>query len=173
MKEEIYLNLSPSEKVIIKNCLYDLKCLCRDESFFIKPPKSSDISEGKRFAYPKEEEQNSISFQIKYEKVLTVKAKQILKTFKNKYIYYAIDDIISILLGDEKENLLTVLYSSMLWLHNNLCINFFDIWIGEIFIHEEKKKNRFLEEDLNYAKLLTLKLYYKTRLPFKKPETLW
>jgi hypothetical protein len=177
-----------SQEFFAQNCLYEERCLCGDESFFIKSPKSSDVSEGRRFAYPKEEERDSISFRIKYEKPLTRKAEYVLKSFKNKYIYYAIDDIITILSSDpkktlnpdEQKNLLTILYSSMLWLHNNLSINFFDIWIGEIYIHDKdkKKRNRFLENDNEHfqslaPRILTLKLYYKTRLPFKKPDPLW
>ena len=64
----------------------------------------------------------------------------------------------------------------MLSLHNNLYINFFDIWIDEIYIHETNKNNRFLKNDsknLQPLTQITLKLFYKTRLPFKKPDPLW
>jgi hypothetical protein len=163
-------------KMNCRHCLYEDRCLCNDESFFVKYPKSSDISEGKRFAYP--EEGYSKNFQIKSEKPLTIKAKLLLNSFKNKYIYYAIDDIKTILYSNpsEQDNLLTVLYSSMLSLHNNLYINFFDIWIDEIYIHETNKNNRFLKNDsknLQPLTQITLKLFYKTRLPFKKPDPLW
>jgi hypothetical protein len=74
----------------------------------------------------------------------------------------------------EKENLLAVLYSPILSLHNNLYINFFDIWIDDIFINENIKTNRFLKskEGQTFTQI-TLKLFYRTRAPFKKPESIW
>ena len=160
----------------MKPCLYDLRCRCNEELLFAKPIKPGGRSEGKPFPYPKKRYYKT--FQIKYEKLLTAKAKFVLNSFQNKYIYYAIDDILDILRSNpsERDDLLTVLYSSMLSLHNNLYINFFDIWIDEIYIDEIVKNNRFLKTDNKNSKSLTqitLKLFYRTRVPVKKPDTLW
>ena len=88
-------------------------------------------------------------FQIKYEKKLSSTAKAILNSFQNKYIYYAIDDILYLLKTNtiERNNLLALLYSPILSLQNNFSINFFDIWIREVYIEEPIKPNKFLTND--------------------------
>merc|ERR1712161_94302 len=59
---------------------------------------------------------------------------------------------------------------------NNFPIDFFDIWVDEVYINQESKVNKFLAEDssnfepFNY---ITIKLLYTTKLPVKKPEPLW
>jgi hypothetical protein len=75
--------------------------------------------------------------------------KFILNSFQNKYIYYAIDDILYLLKSNpiERDNLLAILYSPVLSLQNNFSINFFDIWIREVYIDEISKVNKFLTND--------------------------
>ena len=109
-----------------------------------KKRKLSTRSEGKPLQYPNE--MISKTFQIKYDKKLSSLAKFILNSFQNKYIYYAIDDILYLLKSNpvERDNLLALLYSPVLSLQNNLCINFFDIWIQEVYIDEISKVNKFL-----------------------------
>ena len=76
----------------------------------------------------------------------------------------------------EKNNLLEILYLPVLSLQNNFSINFFDIWIHEIYINETSKDNKFITnnsqnpEQLSY---ITIKLLYKTKVPIKKQESLW
>jgi hypothetical protein len=67
-------------------------------------------------------------------------AKLILNSFQNKYIYYAIDDILYSLKSNpiERDNLLAILYSPVLSLQNNFSINFFDIWIREFILRNIK-----------------------------------
>jgi len=120
----------------------------------------------------------SKTFQIKYQKKLSVVAKLIFHSFRKKYLYCAIDDILySFQLNpNERENLLAILYSPVLSLQNNFSINFFDIWIDEIYIHEVSKTNRFLKRDssnLEQFSYITIKFYYTTKLPPKKREPLW
>jgi hypothetical protein len=69
------------------------------------------------------------------KKIISI-AKFILNSFQNKYLYYAIDDILYSLKSNpiERDNLLGILYSPVLSLQNNFSINFFDIWIREIYI---------------------------------------
>jgi len=129
-------------------------------------------------AYPPLEEVTLKTFQIKYNKKLSTIAKLILNSFQNKYIYYAMDDILYSFRSSpmERDNLLAILYSPVLSLQNNLSINFFDIWIHEIHIHEVSKANRFLKHDFKNVKQLnyiTIKLFYKTRVPSKKRDSLW
>ena len=158
--------------------LYDIKCRCKEEISVTKKRKTSNRSEGKPFLYPQSNELTYKTFQIKYEKQLSSIAKFLLNSFHNKYLYYAIDDILYLLKSNpnERDNLLAVLYSPVLSLHNNLSINFFDIWIHEIYINEISKKNKFLNkgyDNLESFHYITIKLLYRTKIPVKKKESLW
>ena len=76
----------------------------------------------------------------------------------------------------ERDNLLAVLYSPILSLQNNFSVNFFDIWIREVYIDEISKINRFLTNELQPSEsfsFITIKLFYKIRIPVKKQESLW
>jgi hypothetical protein len=156
--------------------LYESRCRCKEEISITPKRKLSGRSEGKPLQYPNE--MMSKTFQIRYEKKLSSLAKFILNSFKNKYIYYAIDDILYLLKSNpvERESLLGLLYSPVLSLHNNLCINFFDIWIQEVYINETSKVNKFLNneyQNLEKFTYITIKFLYKTRMPVKKPDSLW
>ena len=155
-----------------------MRCRCKEEISITKNRKASNRSEGKPLEYPDLNELTFKTFQIKYEKRLSSIAKLLLKSFQNKYLYYAIDDVLDSLKSNsiEQDNLLAILYSPVLSIHNNFSINFFDIWINEIYVTETSKVNRFLisnSENLEQFSYITIKLFYKTRLPIKKPEPLW
>lgn len=158
--------------------LYEIRCKCNEEISVTKKRKSTSRSEGKPFFYPNSTELTSKTFQIKYEKQLSSVAKFLLNSFQNKYLYYAIDDILYLLNSNssERDNLLALLYSPVLSLQNNLSVNFFDIWIQEVYINEVSKTNKFLNtnyhnfESFNY---ITIKLLYRTKIPVKKQESLW
>jgi hypothetical protein len=156
--------------------LYESRCRCKEEILITPKRKLSARSEGKPLQYPNE--MMSKTFQIKYEKKLSSLARFLLNSFRNKYIYYAIDDILYLLKSNpvERESLLAVLYSPVLSLHNNLSINFFDIWIHEVYINETSKVNKFLTneyQNLEQFTYITIKFLYKTRVPVKKPDSLW
>ena len=158
--------------------LYKNRCRCNEEFSIIKKRSSSNRSEGKPLQYPKSNEITSKTFQIRYEKKLSPIAKLILNSFHNKYIYYAIDDILYSFKSNphERANLLAILYSPVLSLQNNFSINFFDIWIHEIYINEISKVNKFLNNDFsNFEQFsyITIKLLYKTKVPVKKQDSLW
>lgn len=158
--------------------LYESRCKCNEEFSITKKRKSITRSEGKPLQYPKAGEITSKTFQIKYDQKLSTLAKYILNNLSNKYIYYAIDDILYLLKTNtiERDNILSILYSPILSLHNNFSVNFFDIWIYEIYIDEKFKINKFLTKNsqkLDQSTYITLKLLYKTRVPVKKLESLW
>jgi hypothetical protein len=158
--------------------LYENRCKCSEEFSITKKWKSNTKSEGKPLQYPQPDEIMSKTFQIKYCENLSATAKFILNSFQNKYIYYAIDDILYLLKSNpiERDNLLAVLYSPIISLQNNFSINFFEIWIRDIYINEISKPNKFLKQDLeNLEKVnfITIKLFYKTGIPVKKQEPLW
>jgi hypothetical protein len=157
---------------------YEIRCKCKEEISITKRRKSSNRSEGKPFLYPNSNELTSKTFQIKYERKLSSVSKFLLNSFQNKYLYYAIDDILYLLKSNpiERDNLLAILYSPVLSLQNNLSTNFFDIWIHEIYINEVNKGNKFLEtkcQNLESFHYITIKLLYRTKIPIKKQESLW
>lgn len=168
------------------------KCTCiedrakkkkeKEEKEKKKKSTRTGLSEGNPLLYPintkQENSKFNITFNIKYDQTLSFAGKCLLNTFKNKYIYYAIDDILysSNLPLKEQESLLTLLHSSMLFLHNNHSINFFDIWIDSIYFNNINKNNKFLTNDSKNNKpitYITIKLYYITKLPVKKAEPIW
>lgn len=158
--------------------LYENRCKCNEEIAITKKRKFSNRSDGKPFLYPTQNELTVKTFKIKYKKELSVVAKFILNSFHNKYLYYAIDDILYLLKSHlvEQENLLNILYSPVLALQNNLSINFFDIWIHEIYITEAKTKNKFLVQNTSSLKpitYITIKFLYRTKVLIKKQESLW
>lgn len=158
--------------------LYEQRCKCNEEISVIKKRKIKKLSVGKPLQYPDSSEVKSKTFQIQYQKSLSPTAKCILNSFQNKYIYYAIDDILYLLKSKpiERDNLLAVLYSPILSLQNNFSVNFFDIWIREVYIDELSKNNKFLKNDSTTFKqfnYITIKFFYQTRLPVKKKESLW
>jgi len=158
--------------------LYENRCKCNEEFSITKKRKSTTKSEGKPLQYPKPNEIISKTFQIKYDKKLSTTSKFILNSFQNKYIYYAIDDILYLfeLNQTERNNLLAILYSPVLSLQNNFFVNFFDIWIREIYIDEVSKVNKFLNQDSQTSEqfsYIIIKFFYKTRVPVKKQESLW
>ena len=158
--------------------LYENRCRCNEDFSITKKRKSSTRSEGKPLQYPKLDEITSKIFQIKYEDKLSVTAKFILNSFQNKYIYYAIDDILYTFKSSqiERDNILAILYSPIISLQNNLSVNFFDIWIRDIYIEEVEKTNKFLStesQNLNQFTYITIQFFYKTKIPIRKQESLW
>ena len=129
-------------------------------------------------SYPNSNEIKSKTFYIKYKNELSVVDKIMLNNFQNKYFYHIIDDIIYSLKAKnvERDNLLTILYSPVIYLQNNFSIDFFDIWVDEIYIHQQSKVNKFLTKDSSHLEpfsYITIKFLYTTKLPVKKPEALW
>ena len=158
--------------------LYENRCRCNEDVSITKKRKSSIRSEGKPFQYPKSNEITSKTFRIKYSNRLSLTSKLILNSFQNKYIYYAIDDILYSLKSNsfERDNLIAILYSPILSLQNNFSVNFFDIWIRQVYIEEVSKSNKFFKNDfktIGYSTNITIQFFYKTRIPLKKQESLW
>lgn len=121
---------------------------------------------------------SSKTFQIKYDKKLSSVAKLLLNSFQKKYIYYAIDDILYSFQSNpnERDNLLEILYSSVLSLHNNESADFFKIWIDEIYIEEISNVNKFLKNNssnFQQSSYITIKLLYIIPILPKKQEFLW
>ena len=160
------------------DCICKLKDKEENEPFTQKKRKSNNRSEGKPLLYPNSNELISKTFQIKFKPSLSSFTKLLLNSFQNKYLYYAIDDVLYLLKSNpiERDNVLAILYSPVLSLQNNLSINFFDIWIHDIYISEMSKMNKFLTptcQNFEPSSYITIKLLYRTKTPIKKQESLW
>ena len=158
--------------------LYNNRCKCNEKISIKKKQTLKKRSEGKPLQYPKSNEILSKVFHISYKKNLSPTAKIILNSFQNKYIYYAIDDILYAFRYNpsERDSLLAILYSPILSLQNNFSINFFDIWIREVYIDEISKTNKFFNHESKTVKqsnLLSIQFLYKISMPVKKQESLW
>ena len=158
--------------------LFENRCKCNEEISVVKKRKSTIRSEGKPLQYPKSTEIKCKTFQVKYDGTLSLVAKFILNSFQNKYIYYAMDDIFYRfgLESREYQTLLAILYSPIISLQNNYFVNFFDIWVSEVYIEEISTTNKFLtntSKTYGQFSYITIKFFYKTRVPPKKQESLW
>ena len=158
--------------------LYENRCKCNEDFLITKKRKPNKRSEGKPLPYLKSNEITYKTFQLKYDKNLSLTTKFILNSFKNKYLYYAIDEILYLFKSNpiEKNNLLEILFSLIVSLQNNFSIDFFDIWIHEIYINDIRNFNKFLMNDSQKLKnfsYITIKLLYKNKLPIKKNQSLW
>ena len=156
--------------------LYRNQCKCNEEFSIVKKRKRKPRSEGRPLQYPKTEEILSKTFHIKYQNTLSLKAKFLFNSFQKKYIYYAIDDILYFLNSIERDQILAILYSPIISLQNNFAVNFFDIWIHEIFVTQVYKSNKFFQnkqKDSKNYNLITLKFFYKTKIVSKKQDSLW
>ena len=118
------------------------------------------------------------TFNVKCDKKLSSLAITILQSFKFKLYYYVMDDLLYLLKSnlDERDYLLQILNSSVIFLQNNLYVNFFDIYIYDISINEISKFNRFVNEQSESFKIsntITIKLAYQVKPVPKKLETIW
>ena len=159
--------------------LYERRCVCSepiDDVF--KKLNLSHLNDAVAIPYPDGDKLKSRLFQIRYEKKLSTLDKIVLNNLQKKYLYYAIDDILYLLKlkYTELNNLLSIIYSPVLLLQNDLSIDFFDIWIQDIYIDEVSKINRFIIDDskiLEQFNYITINLVYKDKLPIKKQNSLW
>lgn len=164
----------------------DSRCKCNEqkmlqERFFTNklveiPRKKKRSRQGRALEYDKYVFEKT--FKIKWKKNISFIEQTILNSFQSKYIYYAIDDILYLLCSTstERNNLLLLLYSPMISLHNSYSINFFDIWINNIYINYSSENNKFLlsnQKQLSSFSYITITLLYKSSSPTRKREPLW
>ena len=121
---------------------------------------------------------NIKTFNVKCDNELSSLAKTIIKSFKFKLYYYVMDDLVYLLKSNptERDYLLQILHSSVIFLQNNLYVNFFDIYIYDISLNEKSKFNRFITEQSTSFKVsntITIKLAYQVKPVTKKLETTW
>lgn len=153
--------------------LFDIRCKCDENPNEEEKPRYQ--RKIRPFTYPVFDNIKSKTFRIKHEGQFSLLAKLIINSFQNKYIYYAIDDILynSKLESFEYKTLLAILYTPMISLQNNYFANFFDIWIGEVYLEEIIKPNKFLTETCSQISYITIKFIYKVKIPFEKKKLFW
>ena len=105
------------------------------------------------------------TFNVKSENSLSPLATSILQSLQFKHFYYVRDDIYYLLNPHpiERDFLLQALSSIVISLQNNLSINFFDMWIYEIYITKISTRNKFLRENSQnkeFDEYITIKLAY-------------
>ena len=113
------------------------------------------------------------TFNVKSEKTLSPLAKLILQSVRFKHFYYVRDDISYLLKPNpiERDFLLQALYSTVISLQNNLSINFFDMWIYEIYINKVETHNKFMSQksqNLESEEYITIKLAYGSSVSQEK-----
>ena len=118
------------------------------------------------------------TFNVKYDDKLSPLSIMVLQSFKFKLYYYAFDDILYLLKSNttERDYLLQILNSSVIFLQNNLHVNFFDIYIYDININKTSKFNRFVDNQSELFKVsstITIKLAYQTKPIKSKLQTIW
>ena len=161
--------------------LSELRCRCKEEFLVTKMTKKPSLqSEGKPVKYPDWKECTSVSFVTKSKNSFSLNAKLLLNTFRKKYFYHAVEEILcsANLRQQERDNLLSILSSPAISLQNHFFIDFFEIWINDIYINETSKTNRFLKaKDSNFlsadTSYITIKLFYRTKPIIKNQEPLW
>ena len=121
---------------------------------------------------------NIKTFNVECDNELSSQAKVVLKSFKFKLYYYIVDDLLYLLKSkpEERDYLLQILHSSVIFLQNNLYVNFFDIYIYDITINEISKFNRFVNDQSKSFKvstMITIKLAYQVKPMKKKLENTW
>ena len=113
------------------------------------------------------------TFNVKSEKKLSPLAKLILQSVQFKHFYYVRDDISYLLKSNpiERDFLLQALSSIVISLQNNLSINFFDMWIYEVYINNVSTNNKFLNsksQNLEPGEYITIKLAYGSNVSQEK-----
>lgn len=144
----------------------------------LKPIKKQNVKEKRNMArleltlnFPKSF--HIKTFNVKSEKKLSPLAKLILQSVQFKHFYYVRDDISYLLKSNpiERDFLLQALYSIVIFLQNNLSINFFDMWIYEIYINKVSTHNKFMSqksENLEAGEYITIKLAYGSSISQEK-----
>lgn len=118
------------------------------------------------------------TFHIKYDNKLSSFTKLILQSFKYKYLYYVLEDISYLLksVPYDRDILLQVFHSIVISLQNNFCVNFFDIWIYEIYVSDQPKHDKLKKSDaqnFECSNYLTIKLACQMKPPPEKIEIPW
>ena len=70
--------------------------------------------------------------------------------------YYVVEDLLYLLKSNQKEanQLLQILHSTVIYLQNNLYVNFFDIYVYEVNISEKSNSNKFVKNSTDYFESL-------------------
>jgi len=118
------------------------------------------------------------TFNVKSDIQLSPVSIILLKSFNYKLYYHVIDDLFYLLKSypNERDYLLKILHSSVIFLQNNLYVNFFDVYVYQINIERISNFNRFLNQQSQSYKNtihITIQLAYQVKPISKKLEAIW
>ena len=118
------------------------------------------------------------TFTIKCNRRISKRAKILLQSIKLKVFHYVIDDIVYFLKSDkhESEYLIQILNSTVIFLQNNFCVSFFDVYIYDIQINTASRFNRLItnqKESFETSTYLIIKLAYQVKPTEKTFDTTW
>jgi len=120
----------------------------------------------------------SQTFNIKFEKKLSTRAKQVLQTWRNKSFYCANEDLLYVFKFNlsERDFLLQVLHSMAIFLQNATCSSFFDISIYNVIITEQSNFDKLNKQKVKNIRLfdsLTFTLHCHVAAPPEKQDIPW
>ena len=118
------------------------------------------------------------TFTIKCNRRISKRAKILLQSIKLKVFHYVIDDIVYFLKSDKHESkyLIQILNSTVIFLQNNFCVSFFDVYIYDIQINTASKFNRLItsqKQSFETSNNLIIKLAYQVKPTEKTFDTTW
>ena len=118
------------------------------------------------------------TFSVECDQQFSAFIELILKSFRFKLYYYVVDDLLYFSKSNPNEfkYILQILNSTVIFLQNNLYVNYFDIYVYDIKINQALIINRFIDESTKQSKgsnYIVIKLAYKVRPFRKKLEINW
>lgn len=118
------------------------------------------------------------TFTIKYKKKLSTDVKNVIKTWKDKPFYCVNEDILYLFKSSpvERNFLLRIIHSVVIFVQNATCASFFDISIYKVHIIEAPKFDCFDNRKVENGHLfnwLTITLKWYVISPPEKPEATW
>lgn len=159
--KDVYIGQSEFLDIVSQERYVELRAKCESD-WSADPPKKRRVELTLNF--PKNFQIKT--FHFRSEKKLSSLTKLILQSIQFKHFYYVRDDIFYLLKSNmaERDCILQALYSIVIYLQNNLSINFFDMWIYEVYINESLTKNKFMSQtsqNIKSYEYITIKLAYK------------
>lgn len=119
------------------------------------------------------------TFRLQLSSPLSPTLKPLLASWKDKYLWYALDDLLDVFRTQptEQQRMLGLLAGPVIRLQNRDSIDFFKIWIQQVWMEETPvSPNRFLAADRrpsDSTTLITLELCYQESRITPKPTPLW
>ena len=118
----------------------------------------------------------SVTLSAKNTNLTSQNVNKILKSLRKRSFYKAIEIVSEIGNVVERNCILQILYSAVLYTENNHYANLLKLWIDDIYIKKTSNSNRFNDQDyksLTYTYNVIIKLGFEYKDPPTKKEPLW